>query len=34
VGKVMLSLPDDISVSILKKIGADRENWEFKPYVA
>jgi uncharacterized protein YecE (DUF72 family) len=34
VGKVMMSLSDDISVSILKKIGADREKWEFKPYVA
>jgi hypothetical protein len=27
-------LPDNVSVSILKKIGADREKWEFKPYVA
>jgi uncharacterized protein YecE (DUF72 family) len=34
VGKVMMSLPDNVSVSILKKIGTDRENWEFKPYVA
>jgi len=34
VGKVMMSLPDNISVSILRKIGADREQWEFKPYVA
>jgi uncharacterized protein YecE (DUF72 family) len=34
VGKVMMSLPDNVSVSILKKIGADREKWEFKPYVA
>jgi uncharacterized protein YecE (DUF72 family) len=34
VGKVMMSLPDNVSVSILKRIGADREKWEFKPYVA
>jgi len=34
VGKLMMSLPDKVSVSILKKIGADREKWEFKPYVA
>jgi uncharacterized protein YecE (DUF72 family) len=34
VGKVMMALPDNISVSILRKIGADREKWEFKPYVA
>jgi hypothetical protein len=34
VGKVMMTLSDNVSVSILKKIGADREKWEFKPYVA
>jgi uncharacterized protein YecE (DUF72 family) len=34
VGKVMMSIPENISVSILKKIGAEREKWEFMPYVA
>jgi hypothetical protein len=34
VGKIMMSIPENISVSILKKIGAEREKWEFMPYVA
>jgi uncharacterized protein YecE (DUF72 family) len=34
VGKVMTYLPEEVSVSILKKIGAEREKWEFIPYVA
>jgi len=34
VGKVMMVAPKDVSVSILKKMGAEREKWEFKPYVA
>jgi uncharacterized protein YecE (DUF72 family) len=34
VGKVMLVVPENVSVSILKKMGAEREKWEFKPYVA
>ena len=33
-GKVMMVAPEDVSVSILRKIGAEREKWEFKPYVA
>jgi len=34
VGKVMMVAPQDVSVSILKKMGAERDEWEFKPYVA
>jgi uncharacterized protein YecE (DUF72 family) len=34
VGKVLMSVPDDVSVDILKKMSAEREDWEFKPYVA
>src|SRR3990170_4347778 len=34
VGKVMMVAPHGVSVSILKKMGAEREKWEFKPYVA
>jgi len=34
VGKAMMSVPEDVAVGILKKIGAEREDWEFKPYVA
>src|SRR3989304_4115365 len=34
VGKIMMIVHEDISVGILKKIGAEREKWEFKPYVA
>jgi uncharacterized protein YecE (DUF72 family) len=34
VGKVMLVVPEEVSVSVLKKMGAEREKWEFKPYVA
>jgi len=34
VGKVMLVAPEDVAVGILKKMGAEREKWEFKPYVA
>jgi len=33
VGKVMLVAPEDVSVSILKKMGVEKEKWEFKPYV-
>src|SRR3990170_3873940 len=31
VGKVMMVAPHGVSVSILKKMGAEREKWEFKP---
>jgi len=34
VGKVMMSVPEDLSVKIMKKIGTEKEKWEFKPYVA
>ncbi len=34
VGKVLMSIPDDVSVSILKKMSTEKEDWEFKPYVA
>jgi len=34
VGKVMMVAPESISVGILKKMGVEREKWEFKPYVA
>lgn len=33
VGKVMMIAPEDVSLSILKKMGTEREKWEFKPYV-
>lgn len=33
VGKVMMVAPDDIAVGILKKMGVERDKWEFKPYV-
>ncbi len=34
VGKVMLLAPENITVPILRKMGAEREKWSFKPYVA
>jgi len=34
VGKVMTVAPEDISVDILKKMGAERDKWAFKPLVA
>lgn len=34
VGKVMMLAPEDVSVSILKQMGAERDKWQFKPYVA
>ena len=34
VGKVLMTIPEDRAVSILRKIGTEREKWEFKPYVA
>jgi uncharacterized protein YecE (DUF72 family) len=34
VGKVMMIAPEDISVSILKKMSSEKEKWAFKPYVA
>jgi hypothetical protein len=30
----MMSIPEDVSVGILRKMGAEREKWEFKPFVA
>jgi len=33
-GKVMMMAPEDVSIGILKKMGGEREKWEFKPYVA
>ncbi len=33
VGKVMMDVSEDVSVGILKKMGSEREKWEFKPYV-
>jgi hypothetical protein len=34
VGKVMMLVPEDVSVSILKQMGSERDKWQFKPYVA
>jgi uncharacterized protein YecE (DUF72 family) len=34
VGKVMMLVPKDKAVNILKKVSVEREKWEFKPYVA
>jgi len=34
VGKVMMVAPENVSVNILQKVGAEREKWTFKPYVA
>ncbi len=34
VGKVMMSVPEATAVGILRKMGAEREKWEFKAYVA
>jgi uncharacterized protein YecE (DUF72 family) len=34
VGKVLMVMPRETAVHVLRKIGAEREKWEFKPYVA
>jgi hypothetical protein len=34
VGKVLMNIPQEEAVSILRKIATEREKWEFKPYVA
>jgi len=34
VGKVMMTIPKEKAVEILKRICSQREEWEFKPYVA
>jgi len=34
VGKVMTVVPEENAVDLLRKISAEREKWEFKPYVA
>jgi len=34
IGKVLMTMPQEEAVSILRKIGTEREKWEFKPYVA
>jgi len=34
VGKVMLVVPHDKAVSILRKMASEMEDWEFKPYAA
>jgi len=34
VGKVLITMPQEEAVSLLRKIGTEREKWEFKPYVA
>jgi len=33
-GKVMMVVPNEKAVNILRKMSAEREKWEFKPYVA
>jgi len=32
VGKVMMVLPKEKAVEIMRRIGSEREKWEFKPY--
>ena len=32
-GKLMLSIPEDLRLKILRKIYSEKEVWEFKPYV-
>ncbi|MEM2103027.1 MAG: DUF72 domain-containing protein [Candidatus Bathyarchaeia archaeon] len=34
IGKVLLTLPREKTTNILRRIGAEREEWEFKPYAA
>lgn len=34
VGKVLMMMPEEEAVGILRRIGTEREKWEFKPYVA
>jgi len=34
VGKVMMVVPKEKAVNILRKMSSEREKWEFKPYVA
>jgi len=34
VGKVMMVIPEDKAISVLRKLGSERDKWEFKPYVA
>ncbi|MFB0567150.1 MAG: DUF72 domain-containing protein [Candidatus Bathyarchaeia archaeon] len=34
VGKVLMSMPEEEALSILRRIGTERGKWEFKPYVA
>jgi hypothetical protein len=33
-GKVMMIAPESVAVSILRKIAAERDEWQFKQYVA
>ena len=33
-GKILMSLPQEKAVQIMRKIYSEREEWEFKPYVA
>jgi uncharacterized protein YecE (DUF72 family) len=34
VGKVMMAMPKDKAVNVMRKMGSEREKWEFKPYMA
>ncbi|KPV63673.1 MAG: hypothetical protein AOA65_1224 [Candidatus Bathyarchaeota archaeon BA1] len=34
VGKVMMLIPREMAVKVMRKICLEREGWEFKPYVA
>ena len=34
VGKVMMVMPQDKAVNILRRISSERDKWEFKPHVA
>jgi uncharacterized protein YecE (DUF72 family) len=34
IGKVMMVLPKEKAIEIMRRISSEREKWEFKPYVA
>jgi len=33
IGKVMMILPKEKAIEMMRKISSDREKWEFKPYI-
>ena len=34
VGKALMVIPEDKAIAILRKMGSERDKWEFRPYVA